>query len=640
MRFYFDDILINGQPEGWDQIEDSIKRPTEFNGIIEQVEASLTFSGDAYHYLLTRKMENSCQNVRVKIEEDCSGLGKWETLTEGLIFISQVEFNRTKHTARVSIIDNNISSRVWNNKSLQFIPTVGRSKNDTQINPVNPFTVSMFNPCTGNFSVADAKAFRIFDLLEYAIAFVSDGRVGFRSTLFDYNGDHAGKMATTGRYIKSDPDARITLELGKMLTEINKKIRIGINIDTTGSIPVVVIEKYDDLFDDTVVLSFEKVGDLIEQISEEENYSAVTFGSGDILVSGGCPANEVGAFPDEIDFLGCKDEEFIVLGECNIDRKLDLKGDWIVSSNIIENISMWGDDSHDDDIIWLDCENLNSSLLTADAIKTDVFGTTLPVFYNADLFNSQVANRHLNGIPNSIAQYFAISELGFKAAYTQGYAIGVNNGTVSTPNSPVWFHDDYTSPYNDPQNNYGNATAQGSPVSKANSRYTCPINTAIKFRIFIEDYFCPDPATMRVFVAVYDSSDTLKYKVFKDFGPTILPESIDYITPYIYMKATDYAIVEIQGGIFVNYDKLLTFETYSILSAGGVFAEVNPENYLNNNIKVKVPMTKSDWKFLKLNKTGKVSVSDSDITLIGHIKEAKYNKVTGQCDLILLSNGK
>ena len=145
---------------------------------------------------------------------------------------------------------------------------------------------------------------------------------------------------------------------------------------------------------------------------------------------------------------------------------------------------------------------------------------------------------------------------------------------------------------------------------------------------------------MRVFVAVYDSSDTLKYKVFKDFGPTALPESVEYITPYIYMKATDYAIVEIQGGIFVNYDKLLTFETYSILSAGGVFAEVNPENYLNNNIKVKVPMTRSDWNALRANKTSKVSVSDGETTLTGHIKDAKYNQASGLCDLILLSNGK
>ena len=639
MRFYFDDILVN-QPEGWPDIDERIRRTSEFNGILEELEANLTFSGDAYHYLLNKKLTNTCSNVAVRIESDCAGLGTFTLFHEGLIFISQVEFNRTKHTARVGIVDNNISSRVWNNKSLPFIPTVGRSKNDTEIDPCNYYTVDMFNPCTGNYSVEDAFAFRVFDLLEYAINFMTDGRVGFRSSLFDFGGSHSGKMLTTGRYIKNDPDARMTLTFDKMISEINKKINIGITIDTSGTKPVVVIESFDDLFNDNVILQIENVGDLIEQISQEDNYSSVTFGSGDILVSGGCPANEIGAFPDEIDFLGCKDEEFIVLGDCNIDRKLELKGNWIVSSNIIENICMAGDDSHEDDIIWLDTETVNSSNFTAVAVKTDVFGTTLPVFYNADLFNSQVANRHLSGIPNSIAQYFAISTLGFKAAYTQGYVIGVNNGTVFTPNSPVWFHDDNTSPYNDPSNNYGNGTAQGSPVSKANSRYTCPINTAIKFRIFIEEFFCPDPAIMRVFVAVYDSSDTLKYKVFKDFGPTALPESVDYITPYIYMKATDYAIVEIQGGIFVNYDKLLTFETYSILSAGGVFAEVNPENYLNNNIKVKVPMTRSDWNALRANKTSKVSVSDGETTLTGHIKDAKYNQASGLCDLILLSNGK
>lgn len=639
MRFYFDDILVK-TPQGWDEINDKIRRPTEFNGVIMEVESDLVFSGDAYHYLLERKLDTTCQTVAVKIEADCTGLGNYVLFSEGLIILSMVEFNRTRHLARAKIVDNNISSRVWNNKSLQFIPTVGRSRNDVTIRRAFPYTVSMFNTCTGVYDVGDSKAFRVFDLFTYAIQFVSDGRIGFASELFDIGGEFEGLMLTTGLYLKNEEDARITLTLSDMISELNKKLYLGIKIEKVSSGTILRIERYSDMFTDQIALSIENVQDLIEQVSQEDNYAAVTFGSGDTLISGGCPANEIGAFPDGIDFMGCKDEEFIILGECNIDRKLELKGEWIVSNNIIENILIAGDDSHDNDIIFLDCEDIDSGAFTANAIQTDVFGTTLPVFYNARLFNNQVALRHLGAIPNSIAQYFAVSTLGFKAAYNQGYTLGVNNGTVSTPNSPVWFNDDFTDPYNDPENNYGNGTTQGSTVSKANSRYTATINTAIKFRVFIEEYYCPSPATMRVMIAVYDSSNTLKYKAFEDFPSTTIPSSADYISPYIYMNATDYAIVEIQGGIFVNYDKLLTFETVSILSSGGEFQQYNPEDYLNNNIKVKVPMSLSDWNILKGNATSKVEVSDGETTLSGYIKEATYQIKTGQCDLILLSNGK
>lgn len=637
-RFYLDDILFES-PSGWQEIEENILRPSEINAIIQEITAVVTFYDDAYHYLLSKRTTDPCSSVQVRIEQDCSGRGVFQPFSSGLIHIAQIEFNRTKHAAVCTIEDDNLNSRINTNKSIEFVPSVGKSKNGADITPVPTWSVAMFNPCTGAYSGDDAKAFRIYDLFRYAIEFMSDGLVGFRSTVFDIGGEFEGMTLTTGRMLKANPEAIMKLTFDDLLKEVDKRLYIGLKVDTSGSNPVIVIEKNEDLFTDTTILQIENVGDLIEKISQDKNYAAITFGSGATIESLGCPGNEIGAFPDGIDFIGCKDEEFIVLGQCNVDKKLDLKSNWIVSSNVIEAINLFGDDTYEDEIIWLCVNSLNPITFECDATGTDVFGTTLPVFYNAELFNDKVAGRRLGGIPNSIVQYFSQEQIGFKAAYNQGYAFGVNNGTVSTPNSPVWFNDDFTAPNFDSSNVYGNGTTQGTTVTKANSRFTATINSAVKFRVFIEEFYCPDPALMRVFIAVYNSSNVLKYKAFEDFSSEY-PQSADWFTPYIYMEATDYAIVEIQGGIFVNYDKLLEWSLVSALSSGGQFAEFDPADYLNNTVKVKAPLSLSDWNILKENSTGKISLSDGENTISGWIENIKYSHSQNMADITLITNDK
>jgi len=639
-EIYLDGTLYPN-PMGWDAINLELRRPETVKALLRETAAELTFTDTAFTYLLNQKRSDSCQSVEVEILFDCGQSGSTHRITLGVILLIQVEFNLTKKTAKCQVVDNNVSSRIYNNASLKAIPRSDKSKNGNTISVAPLYDVAMHNPCTGLSAGMTSQGMRVFDCLTHMINFISDGMVGFRSSLFDVGGLWEGLMLTTGLYLRNNPDARMTYTWEEFISELDKKCNLGFYIDESVGLPVLVLEAYNDLFTPVASLTINKVYELIEKSDQQKNFSSVKFGSGATIDSLGCGASEP-AFPDQIDFIGCKDEEFIVLGNCNINRALDLKGNWIVSSNVIEDVIFYGSTDYDDNIIFLHAESLDTDLLTATAVATDIFAAGFDMFYNAALFNDKVSQRYIGGIPNTIVQYFGsntttASNL-FRARFTGLGPIGNNNGTPTQVNSPTRFDDDYTAPNFDTSNNYGNGTVQGNPVSKANSRFTAPLNSSYKFRVYIEEYYIPiGVSDLIIFVSVYDSLNVFRYSQPAYFGNTTMPTFAETITPYIPMDAGDYAIVEIQGSNYLDWFKTMEFELLSLLSSTVEEFEHDPDTYLNNLIKLTAPMTYSDWKTLEQNPTYQINANDGATNVSGYIQAAKYNLKSGIVDLTLIS---
>lgn len=640
-RFEFRlDGTLYENPQGWDGITLELRRPETVKALLREVGAELIFTGAAYEYLLAQKRNDSCQSVEVEIKFDCAQKGDIQVITLGVILLIQVEFNLTKCSAKCQVVDNNVSSRIYNNASLKVIPRSNKTKNGLDIAVAPIYTIDMHDTCSGASSGIESHAMRVFDCLTHIIGFVSDNTVGFRSSLFDIGGEWEGLFLTTGLYLQQNSEARMEYQWDVFISELDKKCNLGFYIDESSGQPVLVLEKYTDLFTAATSLTLNLVYELSEKSDQQKNFSSVKFGSGATIDSQGCSAGEP-AFPDQIDFVGCKDEEFIVLGNCNINRALDLKGSWIVSSNVIEECVFSGSTDYDEDVIFLHCDNVDSTLFTAISIASDVFASGFVQFYNAALYNDQVSERYIGGIPNTIVQYFGSNSTPtsstFKAVYNLASALD-NNGTAIAVNSPTRFNDDYTAPYNDPSNNYGNGTAQGVVVTKANSRFTAPLNSSYKFRFYAEEYYVPlSMSPIIIYFSVYDAANVLKYSHPEAFPMVTMPSSGEVITPYIPMNATDYCIVEIQGSPYLNFSKIFEFELLSPLSSTVEEYQHDAESYLNNIIKITAPISYADWKTLEQNPTSKVNANDGKTNVSGHIQSAVYTLSTGIVDLTLVT---
>jgi len=84
-RFKLDDIVLQVDPNGWENLASTIKRDNTFNSLLLTQDAELEFFADGYDYIKSVIQKNLCNNIRVIIQQNC-GTG-YETIHRGLIFV-------------------------------------------------------------------------------------------------------------------------------------------------------------------------------------------------------------------------------------------------------------------------------------------------------------------------------------------------------------------------------------------------------------------------------------------------------------------------------------------------------------------------------------------------------------------------
>lgn len=658
LRFYMDGALVD-EPKGWDTMTLDIERPKEINGLLASNDGTYEFSGSGYQYLSgIRATRGFCALVEILVEEDCEQRGNYSPIIQGYIVMSEVEFNRTNCTAKCQFEDNSFYAIINNNKSLEVAINAGKTKNGLELDLIDKWECQMFDPCTGTtYGARKANAYRAHDVGNYLISFLTDNQVGFRSTIFDFGSPWEGLMLGSGAMIRNNAAGTetATFTLESYLKELSKKIPLGFYIDNSGSKPVFVLEAKEDTFTDNVMLHCPDVNQVIERSDNARNYAAVRFGSGATISSQGCSVPNEPAFPDQIDLVGCKQEEFIVLEQCNQDTKLDLAGDWIVSSNVIEQIFFSFSADYDDKICFLHCDTLDTINTTAEAIGTDIFTTGTPIVYNAALFNDKVAVRHLGGIPNTLVKYLDRPDTGFKAIWTNTETISVPPITALgwTEFYPFPFGQDYiTGPLDgyDVNNDYGNGTAPSSLITQMNSRYAAPVPGLYKFRVQIGRIMVTNPgnqSTVSVTFRHYDSGGTLlvediQTRLFNFAGTfTEIKDS-----NHLFMNPGDYVNVSITTNLFSTVVHNSAYPTYfellSVNSFGGIFQRYDPKDYVNRNFQFRYPMTVSEYKTIQADPRGKITFTTQNFEGGGWIERLKFFPVgsaQGMAEFTLITDG-
>lgn len=642
-EFYYDGILME-EPQGWDGWNGILRRDSGKGGIISIEEGTLISSGDTYQYFYTKRKEGYCSFITVLIKESCPRTGDFIKGFEGLIFLSDAVFNVTKCSVEYNLVDNAYAAKIENNRGIEVHVNAGKTKNGVDIPAIQMWTIAMFSPCDGTNWPEDIKAYRAYDVAAYLINFMTDGTVGFSSTALDLGGEYEGVFLTKGLLLRdvNNPDVSLKFKWEDFLRIIRRMCDLSFKIDLSGAIPVFVLEKTDDLFTDSTVLSLDNVYEITRQIDTAKNYAYVDLGTDDVIESTGC-GNVLGdlAFPDQIDLIGCKKEQFAVTGTCNLDTSLDLTIDWVISSNVIENILLYSDTGYDDSVIVIDCDGLNDAFPnTAGAIEGDVFGTTPPVYYNTRFYNYQVATRHLRAIPSTLVKYLNRPDTGFRAEFNGLETITLPATVVSgaTVRMFPWpFGDDFTAPNFDTNNDYGNGTTPGATVSQINSRFDAPFQDVYKFEVGMS-LQVPTHQTIRVTYRRFDSSSV----AIADYDATIknyvagtYPGEV-FQSPLIFLNAGDIVGVQIEwegtagGPLDPVYFKLIATG-----QQGGTYSIYNPEEYNADLVKCKSPMTMAQFYDLKQNPTYKISLSDGENTITGWLETIKHQRQLGIADITL-----
>ena len=652
-RFYLDGMLLT-DPEGWDGFIHNLERIQDVpESVLEAIQGALTFSGEGYTYLSSLKAGGWCAKSDVLVEEACDGQAQYKPVYKGTIFIPDVEFNRTICTAKCTLVDNSFDAFINNNRSIEAIINNGKTKNGEDLTDITRRTIGMFDPCNAA-ALSDSLAFRAYDVIGYLISFLTDNRVGFRSTILDVGGDWEGLYLTGDTLLGADAAGYITLSLDDALNNIGHIIPLSYHIDDTGILPVFVLESRESMYGDTPLINFTEVGTLLEKTDSSRSYSEVSFGSGDIINSLGCSVNEP-AFADQLEFVGCKSETFIVEHICNLNNRLDLSVDWIISSNVIEEIKIMGSTDYQDKVIFLHVDITDPVTLDGDAVQTEIYGTALPVVYNAALYNDKVANRFLGGIPNTLVKRITVADTGFLAYRTGAETIT----TPAAPNAlgmelyPMPFGQDYavgSAIGYDNQNDYGNGTAANTLVTQANSRYTAPALGAYQFRCRVGKIIAAYGGNQSVVTVTFHHRDSGGTLITESEHPTFFNTAgVKYITIDSYqfiMSPGDFVDITLQWRIHstIVIDPLYpcTFELLTVNSFGGVFKEYDPNDYINNEYRFTYPMTRQQYKSIRENPEGLVTVTSGNFSAQGWIKSVKYRPSGpsgGQADITIVSNG-
>lgn len=474
-----DGAIVAEVPDGWDELETSVKVDRSLvSARLVTVDTRLTWHRDGYRYLWERfHGSDGCTQVELIVEEDPHDLGEWVQFYRGFVKLPAASWSYEPDQVTAPVEDASFYAFLSNNKSIKVPLDLTLTKNGEPLTPLVPHAVQMFQSVNGAY-VATRQLYVLDEVLRYLVAYLSDNQVQVRSAALEPGGEFDRYAVQTGYRLSTNlTDKGVpSFTLSDFITQSNRKFNLGAQLELTGAVPVLRVEPVDYFYQVPTELALAEIHPVEAQIDTARLYATVRVGSETI--------NEAGPFPERARWQGFAEEEYYLLGQCNVDSELDLTGTWVVSSNVIEDVAINASTDHDEEIFLVELTDRAASPLQAH--QSQFMGGTR-YFYNEHLTNKAVVERWLNGIPQSLAAELGRVPVGtFQANQRtlptsfqhRGFHYTGGVPQVDSTFAPLGFDDDYTAPGFDTGGSpgvYGNATPQGTAVTAANSRFTCPL---------------------------------------------------------------------------------------------------------------------------------------------------------------------
>lgn len=626
-RFTFDGTTVVDNPKNWENIKPTIVRRIDvFKGCVLNYVADVEFAGDAYTYLRQAYSDGYCGKVEVLVELSQQGGQPYTTFFEGLIILKDIKFNVSHCIAKTTIKDNNFTAIIETNKRVKAKLTVGYSKNadfseDPNITPVTPVSIELLLPDTNppsSYTPAENRdLYLVNDAFRFLIDFMTDGTVDYISDYFGSGGEKEGVGILTGTDLRTGLGISVPdISFEDLFTQLDKKYTIGISLEESAGTPVIRIQPISTLFTSTVVATFSDVQELQVYTDQTNFYARVDVGAADNLdtVAGGT------ALP-VVRFLTFEEEDYGVIGDCNLDKILDLVSDWIVSNNVIYDIVLNGNSDYDDNIVLLEAD-----LATNETLHTDIFGDQSYWTYNGSMTNKNAVNNAFQGIPNSIQKFLGSNDNTFRALKTADQSVPGSFTLMA-------FEDDTPPEGDDPNGNYTNTAG--------NYKYTAPVNGVYTFEL---DVLCTSSATpvgggIAFEIRRYNSGATLvatdafAFAIFAN--PTTFNRSVTF-----FLDTGDYVQIYASKGALpstITLSSGSTFRCSATIDGGGIYTPTQ-DVLRYKALEFRTPITWDQAISISQNTKGKIVVTSNGITTYGWLNKLEYEIGSQIADILLITD--
>lgn len=671
MRFYLDGTLVD-PATNWQEVSSTIRRDKELNVFLLFQEYTLTFDGSGFDYLLGKiNGPGFCTQVNIDIEKLCED--EWRIIFSGILFISDCEVNEKTGTIQAKVSDKSFFSKINNNKNIKTAIDAPYTKNQLDATPVEIYDLELFN-VTANASVRTVEACRVEEAFRYLIDFMTDKTVAFVSDTFGANGDWKGLAICTGYRLRggiaTDVLNRwIPFSFLQLFEEVNKRIPIILLVENPFTNPTVRIESIDYLYGQNIDTICENVDEIKTSFDTDKLYAIVKFGS---------PTDDTNIlnFPETINFFGFRQEEFHLLGTCNVDKTLDLSADWVVSSNIMERvITTAGGQDYDSNLFLI--TTIYTDDFTGRTTNDNFLNQNPPMYnYNALLNNASISDRYIEDLSASIAAFYIDSK--------EGQALGYQTVNQSIT-GPAPYLAVQTQTLTLPAESYdnggyfNNATYRFVALQTANYTIDAKITALyvgaganlnqglFEFRLNHYDASNTLKKTYKLYnnnntffsgVALFTGNNVVGYTVgnFQSFGAAGCPQLLGGTgaNVNINMVANDYLQLEVnyipwQVGITVSGTNVDTLaganNTYircvSSSVVGSVFLNIDEDQFRIQKHKFRYPIQQGTFDTILNNPIGRIGFGmASQAFRYGWIDELKYNHSTNIAEFTLTTNRK
>lgn len=159
---------LNNEPIGLADASIKILRGDGLEGLSSSFVSDIQFWGDGYAILKNiAETSGPCQTISVRIEETCAGGVDFD----GLIYVSDIEFDSKTCTAKTAIEDDSLQSRITRFSSVKARLGLDKSINGSTITPYVGTAITM-----PGRTPSTAIGFRLKDTITYLMEYLTDGQ--------------------------------------------------------------------------------------------------------------------------------------------------------------------------------------------------------------------------------------------------------------------------------------------------------------------------------------------------------------------------------------------------------------------------------------------------------------------------------
>lgn len=445
-KFYLDGQLTD-QPMNDKELSTSIKRDRQLNNLLITQDVDLEYNGNnapaageisGYSYLKSLFDQSACNEVEVKIYEELSPVNSY-LYYKGVIKIPSIKFDLQQATLQSKIQDSSFYSYINNNKNILVDLSADQTKSAIPLPFIDRYMVDMFNQsnCTYGSSISPAPLYRMFlvkDVFEFIIKAISDNKIFFESDFLDSLDPKpflckGQDLINPTTIYPNAQESVIKLSFQTLFEEMKKIYNVFFWIDNSNPfVPVLKLESYNTSFENSITYSFDDIKDMEVTVDTASIYGKINVGTQEITD---------GLFPSGISYYGFKQEEFFPLGQCNIDTELNLVNEFILDTNVIQDIIVNTSTTYIDNIFIVECSNVDTMALTAQAYQWQLSNDG-NCWYNLGLNNFNKVQNYDNQFITTFGNFTGTGTLGFQASLAN-FLVYTTNPTYGNYVTPVQF---------------------------------------------------------------------------------------------------------------------------------------------------------------------------------------------------------